>query len=234
MQCPHCHSDPNKAECFYGDKGYLGSQPYVAASSQDCGSLGLGGGWRNAVWSFVDGAGADAAPSPAPASDNQWLIEHNARRQKYHTRFGRSYVPLKWSVDLARSSQNYANKLIRIPGCEIQHGYQGDSYGGENLASRFSSSSDLLSHSADDVLTAWAEREENLPGMEAGHYTQVVWRATRYVGCAQARKSGCTISVCRYMKPGNCNGGSNCRDCKRLMLEDDSPCGPSCPAEGCF
>mmetsp|Transcript_7437 Transcript_7437/g.19073 ORF Transcript_7437/g.19073 Transcript_7437/m.19073 type:complete len:272 (+) Transcript_7437:173-988(+) len=54
MQCSHCHSDPDKAQCFYGDKGVLGSQPYVKVSDQDC-NEGLGGGWRNAVWSFNDG-----------------------------------------------------------------------------------------------------------------------------------------------------------------------------------
>jgi hypothetical protein len=69
-----------------------------------------------------------------------------------------------------------------------------------------------------------------------GHYTAVGWRATKYFGCANGKKeykSGeCFIEVCRYVKPGNCN--ANADNWKAKMLADDSPCGPECPAEGCF
>lgn len=60
-----------------------------------------------------------------------------------------------------------------------------------------------------------------------GHFTQVVWRATHYVGCGVASGSCGHIQVCRYIKPGNCNGKDN-------FMRDETPCSPDCPPEGCF
>ena len=73
------------------------------------------------------------------------------------------------------------------------------------------------------------------------------WRATRYVGCAEAsttyEKDGksrtCRAQVCRYAKPGNC-GMSKYKDAKGVvdwktpMLMDDTRCTPDCPPEGCY
>ena len=60
-----------------------------------------------------------------------------------------------------------------------------------------------------------------------GHFTQVVWRATHYVGCGVASGRCGHIQVCRYIKPGNCNGRDN-------FMEKETPCSPDCPPEGCF
>jgi hypothetical protein len=141
--------------------------------------------------------------------------------------YGATYVPLKWSTTVANSAKAYANKLIAISGCVIQHNYQGDSYGGENLAAFYGSGS--TDPTPDQVLTLWTENEASSVG---GHFTQVIWRGTRYVGCAVASKSGCHIQVCRYIAPGNCNLSSS--NWKQTTFADSSPCGPQCPAEGCF
>lgn len=164
----------------------------------------------------------------------QWLDAHNTRRQKYHSRYGKSYVPLKWSESVAVSAKNYANKLIQLSGCQIRHGYQGDDYGGENLAAHSSSST----RTPDSILQRWAEEEENKHGQafsEWGHFTQVIWRGSKYVGCGEASKSGCSIQVCRYIAPGNCNaGGGSLSSAINKAMEHSSPCNPQCPAEGCF
>ena len=141
--------------------------------------------------------------------------------------YGKTYVPLKWSTTIANSAQAYANKLIAISGCVIQHGYQGDSYGGENLAANYGSGA--TAPTPDSVLTRWTENEASSVG---GHFTQVIWRGTRYVGCATASKSGCFIQVCRYIAPGNCNLSTS--SWQQTTLADSSPCGPQCPSEGCF
>ena len=39
-----------------------------------------------------------------------------------------------------------------------------------------------------------------------GHYTQVVWRNTREVGCAVARNGSDDFLVCRYWPSGNWMG----------------------------
>ncbi len=39
-----------------------------------------------------------------------------------------------------------------------------------------------------------------------GHYTQLVWRSTRRVGCAKVECGGNVIIVCNYDPPGNVLG----------------------------
>jgi pathogenesis-related protein 1 len=39
-----------------------------------------------------------------------------------------------------------------------------------------------------------------------GHYTQLVWRNTKNVGCAKAELDGNIIIVCNYDPPGNIVG----------------------------
>ena len=41
---------------------------------------------------------------------------------------------------------------------------------------------------------------------DVGHYTQVVWRATTEVGCAEAASASEDILVCRYAEAGNYRG----------------------------
>ena len=43
---------------------------------------------------------------------------------------------------------------------------------------------------------------------DVGHYTQLVWRDTREVGCAVARGTGYDVLVCRYWPAGNWMGES--------------------------
>ena len=38
---------------------------------------------------------------------------------------------------------------------------------------------------------------------DVGHYTQVIWRATSEVGCAEATSADEDILVCRYTEAGN-------------------------------
>ena len=88
-----------------------------------------------------------------------------------------------------------------------------------------------------EVLQAWFEDEMNRPFGANGHFTQVGWRSTKYVGCGVASKtfgagSVCNIQVCRYITPGNCN--VNPGNWNENMLADESFCDPECPKGGCF
>ena len=161
--------------------------------------------------------------SGSVSDDSGWLAAHNVRRQRYHEDGGTSYVPLQWSAGLASCSQQWAELLVDN-GCNLRHcanvlGLNQCQFG-ENLA-RHSG----LTQTADQILTRWTEDEEGTANDL--HFSQVLWRPTRYVGCGWATGSCGEVQVCRYVKPGNCNLGS------LNYLVNDSPCGPECPPEGC-
>jgi Cysteine-rich secretory protein family len=184
-------------------------------------------------------------PAPTPSTslsaiETQWLNGHNSRRTKYYANNGLGPKNLKWSSTLKASAQRYANKLIDLGGndrCVIQHGFQGDDFGGENLHTNWGTSVSSVSASPDDVLTSWFEEEIDLPYGQNGHATQVVFRSTRYVGCATSQKTlgnggKCFINVCRYISPGNCNMSPS--SWRQRTLDDEAGCPPLCPDEGCF
>jgi hypothetical protein len=158
-----------------------------------------------------------------------WLELHNQRRKKYSAMYGYEYIPMMWSRVIARSAQAYAD-LLATGRCADYH-HDPSSPWGENLA--YIKGMD----SPERVLTMWVEGElldQNavLTGRNL-HMTQVLWRATHYVGCGTAQNSECYLYVCRYVTPGNCNLDAT------TWLSDtmraNSPCLPRCPpGEGCF
>ncbi|KAL3816418.1 hypothetical protein ACHAXA_007354 [Cyclostephanos tholiformis] len=92
---------------------------------------------------------------------------------------------------------------------------------GENLAYNLGGSYD-----PEGVLVRWVEEEENIEYPANGHLTQVLWRATKYVGCHEATTlfngQVCAMQVCRYKKPGNCAVDAN--NWLWYVLQDDSLC----------
>jgi uncharacterized protein YkwD len=172
--------------------------------------------------------------------DKQWLDGHNSRRSKYFAKNGLSAKNLKWSTTLEKSAQNNAIKLLELGGdtkCTIVHGYKGDNYGGENIASNWGISVSTVSASPEEVLDGWFDKEIVLPYGANGHATQVVFRSTNYIGCGQSKKNlsnggKCYINVCRYLSPGNCN--MTPEGWKTRTLDDTALCPPLCPEEGCF
>jgi hypothetical protein len=180
------------------------------------------------VSGIVDDEGAiDTSSEALTATQQAWLTAHNKRRKNLFSANNVSNVPLSWNAKLATSAQNYADKLIKLPGCQIQHGYDGDSYGGENLAATSGNWKDSPAPTPEKVLNGWFNDEQSLPFGQKPHFTQVGWRATKYVGCGGADKSdasgACHIQVCRYIAPGNCNVNSS--NWKKNMLAATSICG---------
>jgi Cysteine-rich secretory protein family len=171
---------------------------------------------------------------------SEWLKEHNDRRRLFYSTYRKDSLDLKWSESLRASAQNYANQLINVGGmdeCFIEHGYNGDSYGGENLGALWGFGSPLPSYNPADALRGWFDNQINLPYGQKGHATQVVFRSTHYFGCGEADKalhSGgkCFIKVCRYLSPGNCNMSPE--NWLERTLDETVLCEPQCPAEGCF
>jgi hypothetical protein len=156
-----------------------------------------------------------------------------------YNQFGLAAVDLKWSNSLASNAKAYAEFLLdqqeyssTTTLCNfaliVRHGADpSNDVGGENLAA----DSWPTPRTPEQVMKGWWDDERLYLG---GHFTQAAWRASHYLGCGEASKDmgngvTCNVQVCRYIKPGNCNGRSLLK-----VLADDSACGPHCPEEGCF
>ncbi|MGE3455278.1 MAG: CAP domain-containing protein, partial [Kofleriaceae bacterium] len=78
---------------------------------------------------------------------------------------------------------------------------------GENLAA-----ATIGALTPESVVTMWYDELKGYsfkqPGfsMQTGHFTQVVWRGTKQVGCGSAQCNGLEIWVCEYDPPGNWHG----------------------------
>lgn len=130
------------------------------------------------------------------AGIQQMLDTHNAWRKRT------GVPPLTWSPQLANYAQEWATQLLR----ENRFEHRRNNLYGENLA--WAGGQQL---SPERVVTMWAEEVKDYnyatnsckPGKMCGHYTQVVWRNTKQVGCGMARGNGKEIWVCNYNPPGN-------------------------------
>jgi pathogenesis-related protein 1 len=121
--------------------------------------------------------------------------------------FARSEVgvsDIEWSSKLAIVAQNYANYLARTS-CNLIH--SGNNKFGENL---FWGSGKY--YSALDASVSWYEEKElynyqkvtETNNHDVGHYTQIIWKNTKYVGVGVAKCSnGSYIYVANYFPPGN-------------------------------
>jgi uncharacterized protein YkwD len=111
--------------------------------------------------------------------------------------------PLVWSPQLAAVAQNWADSLIATH--HLVHS-AGNRYG-ENL---YAISGGAASPA--QVVAAWAEEAGNYDVRSGGcagvcgHYTQIVWRTTRAIGCGVRRDASREVWVCEYDPPGNIIG----------------------------
>ena len=114
--------------------------------------------------------------------------------------------PLKWSPKLATFAQQWTDHLA-ASSCGMVH-RQPNNYG-ENLFM----GTDGYYHAA-DAAKAWADEKKLYPGgalkestwHPAGHYTQMVWRGTAFMGCGQSVCRKTIIIACNYDPPGNFMG----------------------------
>ena len=129
-------------------------------------------------------------PMPIPTS-NQWLTSINAYRLLHHA------PPVQWSATLAQLEQAHTDA------CVFAHSI--DQYG-ENLGLGYAS--------VIDAVNAWYNEVNNYdynnPGfsMNTGHFTQLVWVNTKYIGCSQTvcPQLRATFYGCKFDPPGNYNG----------------------------
>lgn len=125
------------------------------------------------------------------------LDAHNAVRARVGS------PPLAWSPELANYAQRWASQLIATH--QFMHS-PAHRYG-ENIyaiTGGFASPAQVVASWADEA-RGYSIRANSCVGV-CGHYTQIVWRATRGLGCAVAAGAGREIWVCEYDPPGNVVG----------------------------
>jgi pathogenesis-related protein 1 len=128
------------------------------------------------------------------AQSTDMLAAHNAVRARVNV------PPLRWSDKLADVAQGWANRLL----VSRRFAHRPDSEYGENLYEIEGARA-----TASQVVRMWDSESQqydyasNTCRKVCGHYTQIVWAATKQVGCGVARDSRREIWVCNYDPPGN-------------------------------
>lgn len=111
-----------------------------------------------------------------------------------------------WDFQLEKYARWWAGQ--RKADCKAEHSFpEGDFKLGENIY--WGSGSEWRPA---DAVTAWAAEEKYynyvknscVEGEICGHYTQIVWKTTRRIGCARSVcDDGDVFMNCNYDPPGN-------------------------------
>jgi hypothetical protein len=133
------------------------------------------------------------------------LNQHNAYRSEL------KLPPLAWSAALASDALAWGRQLVK--GNRGQHDPQVRALNeGENL---WWGTADAFSYS--QMVDGWGSEKKDFvfgrfPDCKSrhsavvGHYTQMIWRNTRSLGCALIGNGRTDFLVCRYAPPGNIEG----------------------------
>lgn len=155
--------------------------------------------------------GTEAQPVSASGLSQKDIDAMVAAHNRLRSQQG---VPaLKWSADLARYAQTWADRLSQN-GCRMEHRPEEGEFGqqyGENIALTVQGSSFV-----DQAVGMWEKERAKYNGQplteenfgEVGHYTQIMWRKTTQIGCGISNCKSFTIVVCNYDPAGNFLGQS--------------------------
>ena len=144
--------------------------------------------------SLIRTAFGGTAPEGGSRTAHEIVSAHNLIRERLGLK------DLTWSDQLAQVAQDWADTLIQ----NGQFAHRQNPQFGENL---FEITNTAAAPAR--VVNAWAAEVSNYNAREnrctlmCGHYTQLVWRDTRSVGCGMARDSRREVWVCNYDPAGN-------------------------------
>jgi len=152
-----------------------------------------------------DAKGGSIGSHLTPLEVRQLLASHNRAREEV------GLSPLVWSNVLAAYAQKWADHLASTSGLMEHRPHSGrwKQEHGENL---FMGTAGY--YGVADAVIAW-EREKNAYHgrvidqsnvHDCGHYTQLIWKNTKRIGCAKVRCEDHIIVVCNYDPPGNVLG----------------------------
>ena len=170
--------------------------------------------------------GGENVPDTNPSIDSGDMLSlHNAYRAKANA------SPLSWSSTLAKGAQEWADYLRDNEGCAMRHPTSGEEKNrylsgnswGQNLMSATRGSAQM-------AVDGWGPSE--CPGYSptaqgvqgTGHFTQMVWKDTREIGCAKASCDGSSIWVCNYSPAGNVRVGGGGDEFALYKRNVEKPC----------
>ncbi len=180
---------------YYYPPGYPSAAPSYPAYPQ--GAPGSG-------QAYPGNPPASTASPDSNADNAASIAELLAAHNQYRTALG--LAPLHWSTALAAKAQPWAEHLAAI-GQLVHNGY------GQNLAMAAAGT-----HSLTQLVQLWGNEQANFTDgafpdisttgnwLDTGHYSQMIWRSTREVGCGFAEDNGNDVLVCDYSPPGNVMG----------------------------
>jgi hypothetical protein len=144
----------------------------------------------------------------ARADFNQRLLAaHNAERAAV------GVAPMAWNAQLAADARAWADELAATGRFEHSPDQPGQEPQGENLWA-----GTPRAFAPEAMVRLWlVEKKDYQPGIfpnnsrsgdveKVGHYTQLIWRSSRQVGCATAVGRDEEFLVCRYSEAGNVMG----------------------------
>lgn len=149
----------------------------------------------------------------APAARGDSLLQRAMLDGHNRARVAVGAPPLVWNAELAQDAARYAAVLAETRDFKHSTGVRGRIPEGENL---FMGSRGAYRY--DEMVQLWVDERRGyragvVPDIsttgrwqDVAHYTQIVWRRTREVGCAIASSVRDDYLVCRYSPPGNVVG----------------------------
>ena len=152
-----------------------------------------------------------AFAGPAPRDDA--LLRRTMLDAQNVARRAVGVAPLAWNAALAADARRYAETMTRTRRFAHAEQLQGAGREGENLWTGTRGA-----YRYREMVAAWiAEKRHFTNGVtpdfsttgkyeDVAHYTQIIWRTTRAVGCALASNAHDDYLVCRYAPPGNVVG----------------------------
>ena len=157
---------------------------------------------------------AITAPFAQGAADQGSDLEARLLASHNRERAMEGVAPLAWNIALTRDAQAHARHLARIGRLMHSSGDAADpDPDGENLWA-----GSRGHYGPETMVGQWvAEKHDFKPGVfpnnsirgdlnRVGHYTQLMWRNSRAVGCAVAQGGEADFLVCRYSAGGNVIG----------------------------
>lgn len=211
--CPTCFSR-TEADCLT----WFQNKPANNSGSKSGSNSGSGSGCVSDTSSKTSNCGASTAED-----FSKMMAQTNAFRASYGA------GNLTWNADYADIARQSATLNANLPGLSMQH-ITCQTYG-ENLAKTTSKSCDLKAAAMMAECMWEGEASKWTPSgttftPDTGHFTQVVWKGTKQIGCAAVSGSSGTAVSCIY---GDERGNLNTAEAFADNVGKLSGAAPKCP-----